>query len=111
MRSPRLPARGHVHAGNPLRGVRSWRASLTALGRRLTMGVCACAERKRIELQGPMPTLDNGGRTTVLRRTGNSPPSRSWLTWLIGRPLQTADAPHQTIGRTVGLAGFASDAR
>jgi amino acid transporter len=32
------------------------------------------------------------------------------LTWLIGRPLQTADAPHQTIGRTVGLAVFASDA-
>jgi len=57
-----------------------------------------------------MPTLDNGGRTTVLRRTVNSPPSRSWLTWLIGRPLQTADAPHQTIGRTVGLAVFASDA-
>ncbi|HLE22935.1 MAG TPA: APC family permease [Anaerolineales bacterium] len=57
-----------------------------------------------------MPTLDNGGRTTVLRRTVNSPPARSWLTWLIGRPLQTADAPHQTIGRTVGLAVFASDA-
>jgi len=57
-----------------------------------------------------MPTLDNGGRTTVLRRTVNSPPSRSWLTWLIGRPLQTADAPHQTIGRAVGLAVFASDA-
>ena len=57
-----------------------------------------------------MPTLDNGGRSTVLRRTVNSSPSRSWLTWLIGRPLQTADAPHQTIGRTVGLAVFASDA-
>jgi len=57
-----------------------------------------------------MPTLDNGGGTTVLRRTVNSPPSRSWLTWLIGRPLQTADAPHQTIGRAVGLAVFASDA-
>lgn len=57
-----------------------------------------------------MPTLENGGGTTVLRRTVNSPPSRSWLTWLIGRPLQTADAPHQTIGRSVGLAVFASDA-
>jgi amino acid transporter len=32
------------------------------------------------------------------------------MTWLIGRPLRTADAPHQTIGRTVGLAVFASDA-
>jgi amino acid transporter len=30
--------------------------------------------------------------------------------WFIGRPLQTADAPHQTIGKGVGLAVFASDA-
>lgn len=29
---------------------------------------------------------------------------------MIGRPLQTADAPHQTIGKTIGLAVFASDA-
>jgi amino acid transporter len=29
---------------------------------------------------------------------------------LIGRPLQTADAPHQTIGKAIGLAVFASDA-
>jgi amino acid transporter len=29
---------------------------------------------------------------------------------LIGRPLATADAPHQTIGKLVGLAVFASDA-
>jgi amino acid transporter len=28
----------------------------------------------------------------------------------VGRPLQTADAPHQTIGKAVGLAVFASDA-
>ena len=37
-------------------------------------------------------------------------PRRSLRTWLIGRPLQTADAPHQTIGKAVGLAVFASDA-
>ena len=36
-------------------------------------------------------------------------PPRSWRTWLIGRPLATADAPNQTIGRLVGLAVFASD--
>lgn len=30
--------------------------------------------------------------------------------WLIGNPLQTADAPSQTIGKTIGLAVFASDA-
>lgn len=34
----------------------------------------------------------------------------SWRTRLIGRPLATADAPHQTIGNLVGLAVFASDA-
>src|SRR5216684_7165807 len=37
-------------------------------------------------------------------------PMRSWRTWLFGRPLSTADAPHQTIGKAVGLAVFASDA-
>lgn len=45
-----------------------------------------------------------------LHRVANAPPRRSWRTWLIGRPLATADAPHQTIGKTVGLAVFASDA-
>jgi amino acid transporter len=33
-----------------------------------------------------------------------------WRSWLIGRPLPTADAPNQTIGKLVGLAVFASDA-
>jgi len=30
--------------------------------------------------------------------------------WLVGRPLHSADAPHQAVGRAVGLAVFASDA-
>jgi amino acid transporter len=34
----------------------------------------------------------------------------SWRAWLIGRPLSTADAPHQAIGKAVGLAVFSSDA-
>jgi amino acid transporter len=38
------------------------------------------------------------------------PPSRRWKSWLIGRPLSSADAPHQAIGKTVGLAVFSSDA-
>lgn len=37
-------------------------------------------------------------------------PRRSWRTWLIGRPLETADAPNETIGKFIGLAVFASDA-
>ncbi len=37
-------------------------------------------------------------------------PGRSWRTWLIGRPLSSADAPNETIGKLVGLAVFASDA-
>ena len=47
---------------------------------------------------------------TVLRRTTEDRLPRSWRTWLIGRPLPTADAPHQTIGKAVGLAVFAADA-
>ena len=43
-------------------------------------------------------------------RTADYRPPRSWRTWLIGRPLPTADAPHQTIGKLIGLAVFASDA-
>lgn len=38
------------------------------------------------------------------------PPRRAWRTRLFGRPLSTADAPHQAIGKGVGLAVFASDA-
>ena len=46
----------------------------------------------------------------VLKRPSKFFPRRSWVSWLIGRPLPTADAPHQTIGKAVGLAVFASDA-
>lgn len=45
----------------------------------------------------------------LLRRSATQP-RRTWQSWLIGRPLPTADAPHQTIGKTIGLAVFASDA-
>ena len=48
--------------------------------------------------------------TTTVERSPSYRPRRSWRTWLIGNPLQTADAPHQTIGKFVGLAVFASDA-
>src|SRR5712691_432617 len=55
----------------------------------------------------------NGGQrngSSILYRVAEYVPRRSWRTWMIGRHLATADAPHQTIGKAVGLAVFASDA-
>lgn len=52
---------------------------------------------------------DNNG-TTVQIRNAEFKPRRSLTNWLIGKPLQTADAPHQTIGKAIGLAVFSSDA-
>jgi amino acid transporter len=56
-----------------------------------------------------MLTPENN-QTEIMRRQSDYKPPRSLSHWLIGRPLQTADAPHQTIGKAVGLAVFASDA-
>jgi len=56
-----------------------------------------------------MLTPDNN-QTEIMRRESDYQPPRSVSHWLIGRPLSTADAPHQTIGKRVGLAVFASDA-
>jgi amino acid transporter len=56
-----------------------------------------------------MKIEENNG-TTVVRRLDEYKPPRSIRTWLIGRPLPTADASHQTIGKAIGLAVFASDA-
>lgn len=57
-----------------------------------------------------MTIIDPSRGTTVLHRSPQRRPRRTWRSWLIGRPLATADAPHQTIGKRVGLAVFASDA-
>lgn len=56
-----------------------------------------------------MLTPENN-QTEIMRRQSDYVPPRSLSHWLIGRPLSTADAPHQTIGKRVGLAVFASDA-
>jgi amino acid transporter len=56
-----------------------------------------------------MLTPENN-QTEIMRRQSEYQPPRSLSHWLIGRPLSTADAPHQTIGKAVGLAVFASDA-
>jgi len=53
---------------------------------------------------------DHDSQTSIIRRTTGFNPPRSLSHWLIGRPLSTADAPHQTIGKAIGLAVFASDA-
>ena len=46
----------------------------------------------------------------IFEETTSHSPKPSVQSWLIGRPLATADAPHQTIGKLVGLAVFSSDA-
>src|SRR5436190_11490373 len=61
------------------------------------------------------PTLTSEAHTLPGRpqrlRTPPPPPRRQWWRmWLLGRPLHSADAPHQTVGKAVGLAIFASDA-
>jgi len=48
--------------------------------------------------------------TSLIHRTTEIKPSRNISQVLIGRPLPTADAAHETIGKSVGLAVFASDA-
>src|SRR5512139_1877851 len=48
--------------------------------------------------------------TTILHRETKKKLPKSWRHWLIGRHLPTADAPHQTIGKVIGLAVFAGDA-
>src|SRR5512134_2508802 len=53
---------------------------------------------------------DTNQDSSLIRRKTDSKPPRNISHYLIGRPLQTADAPHQTIGKAVGLAVFASDA-
>src|SRR5512142_1210855 len=57
-----------------------------------------------------MSNVEGPHRSEIMQRTSDYLPPRSLGHWLIGRPLLTADAPHQTIGKAVGLAVFAADA-
>ncbi len=52
----------------------------------------------------------DNSQTAIIERVTDYTPPRTFRSWLIGRPLSTADASHQTIGKVVGLAVFASDA-
>ena len=51
-----------------------------------------------------------GGTAAQVQRESAATRRSGWRNWLIGRPLSTADAPHQAIGKGVGLAVFSSDA-
>jgi amino acid transporter len=53
---------------------------------------------------------EDNSQFAIIERAAHSKPPRTVRSWLIGRPLATADAAHQTIGKAVGLAVFASDA-
>lgn len=46
----------------------------------------------------------------IFEETTEHKPKTSFQTMLLGRPLATADAGHQTIGKIIGLAVFSSDA-
>jgi amino acid transporter len=48
--------------------------------------------------------------STVFKKTSEYQPGRNWRDYLIGRPLPTAEAAHQKIGKFIGLAVFSSDA-
>lgn len=48
--------------------------------------------------------------TNIFETTTSQQPKAGWRNWLIGHPLATADAAHQTIGKRIGLAVFSSDA-
>ena len=52
----------------------------------------------------------DNSQTSIIERTTDYKPPRDLSHYLIGRPLSTADAAHQTIGKVIGLAVFASDA-
>ncbi len=57
-----------------------------------------------------MAELDGSNPSEIMRQTSDYTPPRTFSHWLIGRPLQTADAPRQAIGKVVGLAVFSADA-
>lgn len=57
-----------------------------------------------------MISQENNIPTSIIERESGYQPPRTLRSRLIGHPLSTADAPHRTIGKVVGLAVFASDA-
>jgi len=68
------------------------------------MGIIVACELKY------MIKYEDNSQTSIIERATDYEPPRTLRSWFIGRPLSTADAAHQTIGKAVGLAVFASDA-
>jgi amino acid transporter len=66
-------------------------------------------EKKSQESDSSMNIEEDSG-STVLRHDSKYEPNQSLSTLLIGKPLATADAEDQTIGKAIGLAVFSSDA-
>jgi amino acid transporter len=58
----------------------------------------------------PSAFVRPGASAALIQRESDAQRRSNWRAWLIGRPLPTADAPHQAIGKAVGLAVFSSDA-
>jgi amino acid transporter len=54
--------------------------------------------------------IEEKNGSSVFKKTSEYQPGRNWRDYLIGKPLQSAEAPHQTIGKFLGLAVFSSDA-
>jgi len=54
--------------------------------------------------------FNDNGNSNIFEEKAGYVPVPSWRSWLIGRPLSTADAPNQAIGKLIGLAVFSSDA-
>ncbi len=67
-------------------------------------------EKTELDSGDKKMNIDDGRGTTVLRRDSKFEPNQSLSTLLIGKPLATADEADQTIGKTIGLAVFSSDA-
>lgn len=67
-------------------------------------------EKTELDSGDKKMNIDDGRGTTVLRRDSKYEPNQSLSTLLIGKPLATADEADQTIGKTIGLAVFSSDA-
>ncbi len=55
-------------------------------------------------------TTETVVKANIITKTAESSPATKWQTLLIGRTLPTQDIAHQTVGKLVGLAVFASDA-